>query len=149
MTERSKLTILEVKDPRPVGQAELLPFIAAGPDQKALQYGCWTKTLYEYIKKGAVIDADIETKVSDKVDPNGVNYVSRRVVQLYADGGTVLKKQLIGRSYGKTPEERLSIEAQTAIKAITDLEVAGKTVRPELIALRDNWLKRALTASAC
>jgi hypothetical protein len=147
MAERIKLTVVEVKEPRQVGQAEVLPFMATGPDNKTLQYGAWNRALDKYIKKGAVIDADIETKISDKTDPNGKNYVSRKVTQLYVNGEAVIKKQAIVRSFGKSPEERLSIEAQTAVKAITDLEVAGKSIKPELLALRDNWLRKALTTA--
>ncbi|HPC72556.1 MAG TPA: hypothetical protein PLB48_12170 [Treponema sp.] len=148
MAERIKLTITEVKEPRAVGQAEVLELLAVGPDNKTLKYGAWNKSFYEYIKKGAVIDADIETKVSDKTDPNGEHYVSRKIVQLYSNGQPVIKKST-GRTYGKSPEEiraeRQSIEAQVAVKAITDLEVAGKSVKPELLSLRDAWLKNALT----
>ncbi|MGD0794944.1 MAG: hypothetical protein ABR958_05055 [Dehalococcoidales bacterium] len=149
MAERCKLKVIEVKEPRQVGQAEVLEFLATGdPGNKTLKYGAWTKILYEYIKKGAVIDAEIETKISDKTDPGGEHYVSRRIMQLYIDGQPVIKKAGTGRAWGKSPEEirieRASIEAQVAVKAITDLEAAGKTVRTELLILRDAWLKKAL-----
>jgi hypothetical protein len=148
------LIITNVSKPRQVGQAEVLEFIATGPDNKPLKYGAWSKQLYDFIKKDAAIDADIETKVSDKTDPAGEHYVSRKVAQLYVNGQPVIKKSpgAGGRAYGKSPEEirieRQSIEAQVAVKAITDLEVAGRIVKPELLTLRDNWLKRALLVSA-
>jgi hypothetical protein len=148
--DRTKLTITVVKEPRPVGQAEVLEFSAIGPDNKTLKYGAWNKALYEHIKKGAVIDVEVETKVSDKKDPDGEPYVSRKITQLYINSEPVIKKPA-GKAWGKSPEEikaeRASLEALAAVKAITDLEVAGKTVSQELITLKNNWLKRALLTS--
>ena len=147
MPERMKLTITQVKDPRQVGQAEVLPFMDTVPDNKTLQYGAWNKELYPFIKKRVIIDVDIESKVSVKMDPDGKPYVSRNIIQLYADGEPIIKKQAAGRSYGRSPEERLSIEAQVAVKAITYLEIAGKSVKPELLQLRDSWIRKVLSAS--
>ncbi len=148
MAERIKLTVIDVKEPRPVGQAEVLEFIASGsPDKRTHVYGVWHTALYEHIKKCAV-NVDVETKVSEKTDPGGGHYVNRKIVQLYVNGQPVIKKQAGGRFYGKSPEEsraeRASNAAQVAVKVITDLEVAGRTVKPELITLRDNWLRKAL-----
>ena len=150
MADRIKLTIKEVKEPRKVGQGEVVQFLAVGPDNKTLNYSAWDKTIWPYIKKTAVIDCEIESKVSDKKDPGGENYVSRNVVQLFIDGKPlIVKKASAGRSWGKSPEdlklERASIEAQVAVKAITDLEIAGRAVKVELIERRDKWLTKALS----
>jgi hypothetical protein len=147
MADRMKLKIIEVKPPRQVGQAEVLEFLAQNGDAKTLRYSVWHKSLYEYIKKDSVIDVDVEIKVSEKTDPEGNHYVSRKVVQFYgAKGEALVKKQV--RTYGKSPEEvraeRASIEAMCAVKVITELELGGKVTSPQLIGLRDAWLKRVL-----
>jgi hypothetical protein len=86
MAERYKLTVVEVKVPRQVGQVEVLEFLATGgPENKTLKYCAWNKSLYEHIKKGAVLDAEVETKISDKTD----SYISRKVTQLYINGQMV------------------------------------------------------------
>jgi hypothetical protein len=149
MPERVKLAITEVREPRLVGRTEVMEFLATGgSENRTLKYGAWSRDLYEYIRKGAVIDVDVETKVSEKTDPGGEHYVSRKITQLYIDGQPVIRKPAAGRAWGKSPEqvrtERASIEAQVAVKAITDLEAAGRTVKPELLALRDAWLLKAL-----
>jgi hypothetical protein len=143
MAERLKLKVLQVRPARQVGQAEVLEFTAVGEDKKTWMYGAWSRALYEYIKEDAVIDVDVEVKVSDRTNGGGEHYVNRKIVQLYVNGQPVIKKPS-GRAYGKSPEEIKSIEAQVAVKAITDLEIANKTLRPELLTLRDTWLKRAL-----
>ena len=141
--EKHTLKITEDKEPRPVGQAEVMEFLATDPDNKTLKYGVWSKSLYEFIKKGVAIDAEIETKVSDKTTPEGEHYVSRKVVQIYNNGQPLVKKQG-GRTWGKSPEEIKSIEAQVAVKVITDLEIAGKPINPGLVNLRNAWLQKAL-----
>jgi len=151
MADRLKLTVTDVKEPRKAGQGEFVQFFATGPDNKTLNYATWHKSSYQYIKKGAVIDCEIETSVSEKKDQfTGENYISRNLNQLYIDGKPVIeKKQGPGRSWGKSAEElkadRASNEAMVAVKAITDLEIAGRSVKVELIELRDKWLRKALS----
>ncbi len=144
MADRMKLKVLQVRQARQVGQAEVLEFTAIGEDNKTWLYGAWSKPLYEYIQKDAVIDVEVEVKVSDRTNGGGEHYVNRKILQLYQNGQPVIKKQSGGRSYGKSPEEIKSIEAQVAVKAITEMEIAGRPVKPELINLRDGWLKKVL-----
>ena len=150
--ERLKLAITSVKEPRKVGQGEVLQFFATGPDNKTLNYSVWDKSSWSYIKKGAVLDCEVETKISDKKDPGGENYVARNIVQLFIDGKPVIeKKQSPGRSWGKSAEElraeRASTESIAAIQTITALEIAKVAVKPELISLRDTWLRKALSSA--
>ena len=151
MADRIKLKVKEVKEVKKIGQADALPFLAVGPDGKRLPYIAWHKSIFERIKKDAELDVDVDVKVSEKKDQySGENYVSRNIVQLYVDGKPVIaQKQGTGRPYGKSPEElrieRASIEAQTAVKVITDLEIAGRSVKVELIELRNKWLQKALS----
>ena len=151
MTDRMKLKVTEVKEVKKIGQADALPFLAAGPNGKRLSYVAWSKSIFEHIKKDAELDVEVDVKVSEKKDQfTGENYVSRNVVQLYVDGKPlIVQKPNTGRSWGKSPEdlklERASIEAQVAVKAITDLEIAGRAVKVELIERRDKWLTKALS----
>jgi hypothetical protein len=131
MSDRMKLTITEVKEPRPVGQTEVLDCMATGPDNKTLKYGAWDKAFYPFIKQGAVLDVEVETKTSEKTDGDGNHYVNRKIVQIYIDGKPV-KQQRDGFKggggyHGKTPEETASIERQTAVKVAADLALGGIT----------------------
>jgi hypothetical protein len=124
---RVKLTITEVKEPRSVGQAEVLDFMATGEGNKALKYGVWSKSLYEYIKSGAVIDAEVVTKESDKTDDNGNHYVNRKVTNIYVNGEAAVKKGGFGGGggYKDSPETRISIENMSCMKGIFDLRIAN------------------------
>ena len=141
-----KLKVTEVKEVKKIGQADALPFLAAGPNGKRLSYVAWSKSIFEHIKKDAELDVEVDVKVSEKKDQfTGENYVSRNIIQLYVDGKPVIvQKQGPGRSWGKSAEELRSNEAMAAVQAITSLECAGKPVKPELLALRDSWLRKAL-----
>jgi hypothetical protein len=142
--ERHNLTITEVRQPRQVGQAEVLEFVATNSNNKPFKYGVWSKPLYQHIKQGAVIDAEVDIKISDKLDPNGQPYENRKVTQIYVNNEPVLKK---AKAWGgHSPEDRESIEIQTAVKAVTDLWNGGKltTTDPEVKLLRI-WLVAHLT----
>lgn len=132
--DRIKLVITEVKEPRPVGQTEVLEFFAhVGTDTKTLRYGVWSKSLYEYIKKDAVIDCDMDTKISDKNDPDGNPYVSRKITQIYIDGKPVGLKQQ-GR-FGKSSEQ-IMIETKGRAKN-TALMQACEILKTDKIKLNE------------
>ena len=124
---REQLKIIEVKDIQKVGEkgAELLKFKAQGPDGKELWFQTFRKSLFDAIKAGVSIDADIEVKTEER---NGTEYTNRQVSQIYRGGQPVaVKGQFQGyRNSGKSPEEIASIEQQVAVKALTELMVAGK-----------------------
>lgn len=142
MSERIKLIVTEAKEPQEVGSkgAKKLTFKGKSPDGTILSYFTFKTSLFEYIKKNAELDAEVEVK-SREVDGN--TYVDRQVQQLFVNGQPVgsVKGEFKPGGYSRqsNPEERASIESQVAIKAITELLV-GK-----VIALKDP-LGEALTA---
>ncbi len=143
---RTKLYIVEVKEPpRPVGQTEVLDFMAhTGEGSKTLKYGVWSKSLYEYIKKDAVIECDVVVKESEKTDDNGQHYINRKVTMIYVNGEAVKKS---GGGRGISPEERVSIERQTCLKC--SCEVAKPEDSTDLIITRAEkfyrWLSKGET----
>ena len=138
MTTESKikLQIKEVAEPKAVGTkgAQKLTFKATAPDGKDYSYQTFTTKLFEYIKTGAAIEADVDTS-SHEYDGN--TYTDRKVMQIYVNGQPVAEaRQGGGKSYNKsslTPEqwaekdriERASIEAQVAFKGIVELIKEG------------------------
>ena len=116
MTERRKLTVLEVKPPQKVGDkgAEKVEFRAKWEDKDSgLKYLTFRKPLFDAIKPGAVLDAEVEIKDREF---DGNIYTDRNVVQLYQEGRP-LGGPTAGRQFGRSPEERSSIERQVALKA--------------------------------
>ena len=144
MSERKTLKILEAKPVEKVGrnQTPKLSF-KASDGEKELWYFSFRNSLFDAIKQGETIDADVETSTREW---DGQEYTDRKVVQVYVNG------QPLGgqKAYrGKSPEEIQSIKAQVAAKAITEMFVADK-LDPFIesqnylaIGLRE-WLKTAL-----
>jgi len=145
MADRLKLKITEVKEPRAVGSAEVLDFFAViGDDTKTARYGVWSKSLYEYIKKDVVIDCEVEVKTSEKKDPDGNPYVTRKVTQIFVDGKPVKTptKSSEGKWRGRN-EDRT--DARTAVMEIGEDWRAGKIKDDDiLIKQRRQWLSSVL-----
>ena len=124
---REQLKIIEVKDVKPVGSkgAELLAFKAQGKDGKALWYRTFRRSLFDSIKVGATIEADVEVKTEER---EGATYTNRQVSQVYIDGQPMaVKGQYQGfRANGRSPEEIASIESQVAAKIMSELVLGGK-----------------------
>jgi len=144
MSERKNLKILEVKPAQNVGQKQIpkLSF-KASDDGAEYMYFTFKRNVFDLIKEGEVIEADVETS-SHWYD--GQEYWDRKVTQVYKDGQPVNVKQ----GYrSKSPEEIQSIKAQVAAKAITEMFVADKldlfidSQNYLAIGLRE-WLKTAL-----
>jgi len=144
MSERKTLKILEAKPVEKVGrnQTPKLSF-KASDGEKELWYFSFRNSLFDAIKQGETIDADVETSTREW---DGQEYTDRKVVQVYVNG------QPLGgqKAYrGKSPEEIQSIKAQVAAKAITEMFVADKldlfidSQNYLAIGLRE-WLKTAL-----
>ena len=144
MPERKTLKILEAKPVEKVGrnQTPKLSF-KASDGEKELWYFSFRNSLFDAIKQGETIDADVETSTREW---DGQEYTDRKVVQVYVNG------QPLGgqKAYrGKSPEEIQSIKAQVAAKAITEMFVADKldvfieSQNYLAIGLRE-WLKTAL-----
>lgn len=87
-------------------------------DDKDLEAVCWRPRLFDTLKSsvGKTIKADIEFRYSPDGEMTG------KINNLFVDG----QVQQGRRSFGRSPEERASIEAQCALKAAVDLIVAEK-----------------------
>mgnify|MGYP001613737483 CR=1 FL=1 len=133
---RVKLVVRSVNPPKKVGTsgAEVLEFQAVEAGKEggiALKYGAWSKALYPMILDGATIDAEVEVKVSEKVDATGNPYQNRRVTQIYVDGQAVKTGGGGFGGKGFTPKDTESIERQNVYKGLCELMAAGK--------LPDSW----------
>lgn len=141
--ERMKLIVKTVNPVREVGEHKvpLLEFNAENGGA-TYQYQSFRKSIFEFIKTGAVIDVDVE--IGER-DYGGQHYTDRKVVQLYQNGQPVGgQKQGFGGGYhSKTPEEiafkRKSIEEQTAFKGGVELIISGNAT-PEVTSATENWL---------
>ena len=124
MLDRIKLQVIEVSEPKEVGQkgARKLAFKGKSPDGKELSYFTFRPTLFDAIKVGTEIDAEIEVKTRD-VDGN--IYTDRQISQIFVGGQAVGGQKSQWQSRSESPEQRISIEAQVAIKTIAELRIAN------------------------
>jgi hypothetical protein len=143
-----ELTILEVKEPIKVGDKgfEKLQFKARNAEGKEGNFFTFTKNLFDSIKEGKEIQADVEVTTTQQDDRT---YINRKVTQVYIDGKPVSeKKEWQGKQGfgGHSIEERGSIEAQTAFKGVIELMVAGKVLLTDSLGrLAYNWATKHLT----
>jgi len=151
MADRIKLTVKSVSEVKTLESGKkLVNFSATSPDGKGAGYTAWDESLWAFLSKDVVLDAEVAVKETEKFDAQGGRIIQRTLKNIYIDGKPVIAQTAgaQGRGFGKTPEqlaaERASIEAQTAVKTITELEIAGKPVTPALIASRNAWLTKAL-----
>ena len=140
MAERKNLIVTEVKPIQRVGDKQIpkLSFKAKDGD-KEFQYFTFRTSLFEAIKKGQTINADVEVSTKEW---EGQEYIDRRVVQIYVDGQPIGSQKQGYR--GKSPEE-LELSARAyALSYAKDLCV-GKIIQlVEIIPVADSyysWLK--------
>ena len=118
MSERKNLTIVEIKGVEKVGDKQIpkLSFKAKDGDKESW-YFTFRSSLFEAIKQGQTINADVETEERGE-------YTNRKIVQIYQDGQPMSQK---GQGYrGKSPEE---LEQQARVMVLSyakDLAVADK-----------------------
>lgn len=142
-TERKNLTITHVEEIKKVGDKQIpkLPFKAKDGDME-LAYFTFRSSLFEAIKVGQTINADVET--SSRVW-DGQAYTDRKVVQIYVDGQPIGGKGQQGYR-GKSPEE-LEQQARLMILAYAkDLAVAKIIPLESILPQADmffQWLKGA------
>jgi hypothetical protein len=136
MSERKNLTITQVEEIKKVGDKQIpkLSFKAKDGD-KELTYFTFKSSLFEQIKEGQTINADIETEQKGE-------YTNRKIVQVYVDGQSVSSKKQ--GYYGKSPEE-LDLSARAyALSYAKDLAVGDKIKVVDIIIRADifyDWLK--------
>lgn len=143
MAERKNLTITGVEEIKKVGAKQIpkLSFKAKDGD-KELSYFTFKSSLFESIKEGQTINADVEVSTREW---EGQGYTDRRIVQIYVDGQPLGGKGG-GQSYrGKSPEE-LELSARAyALSYAKDLAVADRINLNQItIYAQDfyNWLKK-------
>ncbi len=139
MPDRLILKVTEVSEPKEFGNkgSKKLVFKAKNPEGKELSYLTYRTTLFESIKVGAEIDAEVEIKTREY---EGNTYTDRQVSQIFVDGQPLggQKKQWQGRT--DNPEQRQSIEMQTAAKIGGELLVAKIiTSKDQLGKLTIDW----------
>jgi hypothetical protein len=141
MAERKSLTITQVKEIQKVGNRQIpkLSFTAKDGD-KELSYFTFKTSLFDSIKEGQIINADVETSTREY---DGNTYTDRRIVQIYVDGQPVMSKGT-GFYKGKSPEE-LELSAKSyALSYAKDLAVAGLIPLDKIPGQADifyKWLK--------
>lgn len=99
MSERKSLTITQVEEVKKVGDKQIpkLSFRAReGANELAAIYFTFKSNLFELIKEGQTINADVETEQRGE-------YTNRKIVQIYVDGQPTGGKKEGYR--GKSPEE--------------------------------------------
>lgn len=127
MAERTKLKVIEVKDPQAIGEkgAQKLVFKATNEESKELWYASFRTSLFQYIKPGELIEVDVDTKTRKYDD---ATYTDRNIIQLYIDGQPMGGQKGRGLSFqvhDDSPERRASLENQSRAKCITELLKAG------------------------
>jgi hypothetical protein len=138
MSERKNLTITEVgqitsgdrKDGK--GKWQSLPFKAKDGD-KELSYSTFRTSLFDAIKQGATIQAEVEVKQEG-------DWINRRVVQIYVEGQPIGVK---GQYRGKSPEELTLSTRAYALSYSKDLVVSGAVKLEKVIEQADvfyTWL---------
>lgn len=134
--ERKKLTVTEVKQDELTGKDgrtyTKLSFKAINGDNTDLWYFTFSKALFDTIKVGAVLDAEVEVSENQY----GTN---RKVTQIYKDGQPVGNKG--GRSFGRSPEQEKLIVRQTCLKCAVEAR-PGATIKEILdtAAIFDEWV---------
>jgi len=143
--ERMKLTITKVSEITKVGNKQIpkLSFQATCKGGSDLSYFTFRGNLFETIQSSKEIDAEVETSSREH---DGNTYVDRKVNQIYVEGAPVAIRGEGKGSWGKSPEERTSIEGQKAADITAQLWIAGKLDDTEEIIDLRAWLLAKLRA---
>lgn len=143
MAERKNLTITQVNEIQKVGNKQIpkLSFRARENDNElAGMYFTFKSSLFELIKEGQTITADVETSTREW---EGNTYTDRKITQVYVDGQPVSGKS---QYRGKSPEE-LEQQARLMILAYAkDLAVADKIPLNDITKTAD-WFYTWLTVN--
>ena len=140
MSERKTLSITQVEEIKKVGDKQIpkLSFRAKDGD-KELTYFTFKSSLFDLIKEGQTINADVETSTREWEDQT---YTDRRIVQIYVDGQPVNVKT----GYrGKSPEELDQTARTMSLSYAKDLAVANLISLEEIIKWADSfydWVKK-------
>jgi hypothetical protein len=141
MSERKTLTITQVKEIERFGadnQGQKLVFRAKEGNAES-EYITFKRNLFDKIKVGETINADVETSTKEW---GGQPHTEHRITQIYVEGQPVAVK----RGYqGKSPEE---LEQQGRVMVLSyakDLCVSDKIPISEMLSWAElfwKWLKK-------
>ena len=136
MAERKTLTITQANEIQKVGEKQIpkLSFKAKDGD-KELTYFTFKSSLFELIKEGQTINAEVETEQRGE-------YTNRKVVQVYVDGQPLGGQKSQYR--GKSPEELEQTAKLMILAYAKDLVVAQVIPLDGIIKQADtfySWLK--------
>jgi len=140
MIERKTLVVTSVEPIKKVGERQVpkLSFKAKDGD-KELSYFTFRQSLFDMVKPGQTISADVDTKTREY---EGNTYTDRAVVQIYRDGQPIAAKP--GFRAGKSPEE-LDQSAKTMCLAYAkDLAVANLLSLNQILTFAEqfyDWVK--------
>lgn len=137
-TGRMPITVTKVEEVREVGDkhAKLLEFKGTVSDGSEITFETFKTNIFERIKVGAKLDAEVETTERGQ-------YIHRRVNQLFENGQAVGGQRGGGGNWQPRPDNSASIESQAAAKIAGELVIADKcpeNVKDALFA----WLKARL-----
>jgi hypothetical protein len=137
-TERKNLTVTHVEEIKKVGDKQIpkLSFKARDGDRESM-YFTFRTSLFELVKQGQTINADVETEERGE-------YTNRKIIQVYVDGQPVSQKGQQGYR-GKSPEE-LDQQARVMVLSYAkDLAIADKIPFTAITDQADvfyTWLKK-------
>ena len=128
-TERNKLLVVTVMEPKPVGDKGAIKYSAkvkAGEKEFILQ--TFSKIFGEYFKPGETLDAEYSVTTRENANDPEHPWIDRKVTQIFVDGKAVGgdKTGRQWRASEDSPEKRASIEAQSAVQAVVQLRISDK-----------------------
>jgi hypothetical protein len=144
--ERKNLTITQVEEVKKVGNKQIPKLSFKAKDgESELSYFTFRNSLFEAIKVGQSINADVETSTREW---EGQTYTDRRVVQIYVDGQPIGGKKEGYR--GKSPEELEQTARTMCLSYAKDLVVA-QVIPLEVVLLQADsfyaWVKNGKGAT--
>lgn len=130
MSEKIKIKVAFVNEPKQVGKFEVVTF--KGMD--GVLYETWSKKLAEVVKEDAEFEADVE---HTEIEKDGNVYRHHKVTQIYKDGVGILKPS---PSWGGKGSSDASIESQVAYKGVPELvETLTKHPDSKLAKAAESW----------
>ena len=136
MAERKTLTITEVGQITKVGEKQIPKLSFKAKDGAGeFSYSTFRSSLFDAIKEGATIEADVEVKQDG-------DWINRRIVQVYVNGQPIGGQKQGFR--GKSPEELDQQAKMMCLAYAKDLCVASKIDLEHILVQADSfyyWFK--------
>ena len=136
MAERKTLTITEVGQITKVGEKQIPKLSFKAKDGAGeFSYSTFRSSLFDAIKEGATIEADVEVKQDG-------DWINRRIVQVYVNGQPIGGQKQGFR--GKSPEELDQQAKMMCLAYAKDLAVADRIENDQITYWADGfyeWFK--------